>query len=39
VRWATLDLFRPYEAALTQLMLPEATQLADPFQVCKLANF
>ena len=37
VRWATLDLSGPYKAVLDQ-MLPNATQVADPFHVHKLAN-
>ncbi len=37
VRWATLDLSGPYKAVL-DLMLPDATQIADPFHLVKLAN-
>lgn len=37
VRWATLDLSGPYRAVL-DTMLPEATQVADPFHVVKLAG-
>lgn len=37
VKWATLDLSGPYRAVF-DLMLPKATQVADPFHVVKLAN-
>jgi transposase len=37
VRWATLDLSGPYRAVFDQA-LPNATQVADPFHVVKLAN-
>jgi transposase len=37
VMWATLDLSGPYRAVLNE-KLPDATQVADPFHVCKLAN-
>lgn len=35
--WATLDLSGPYRAVF-DTMLPDATQVADPFHVVKLAN-
>ncbi|MPZ54609.1 MAG: hypothetical protein GEU79_18100 [Acidimicrobiia bacterium] len=35
--WATLDLSSPYRAVF-DTMLPEATQIADPFHLIKLAN-
>ena len=37
IRWATLDLSGPYRAVF-DTMLPDATQIADPFHVVKLAN-
>jgi hypothetical protein len=37
VRYATLDLSGPYRAVF-DAMVPDATQVADPFHVCKLAN-
>jgi len=37
VRYATLDLSGPYRKAFTT-MVPDATQVADPFHVVKLAN-
>ena len=37
IRWAVLDLSGPLRLAFNT-MLPEATQVADPFRVCKLAN-
>ncbi len=37
VRFATLDLSGPYRAVFDQV-LPEATQVADPFHVVRLAN-
>ncbi len=37
VRYATLDLSSPYRAVF-DAMVPDATQVADPFHVCKLAN-
>ena len=37
VRFATLDLSGPYRRVFT-LMLPDATQVADPFHLVKLAN-
>jgi len=37
VRWCTLDLSGPYRAVF-DTMLPDATQVADPFHVTKLAN-
>jgi transposase len=37
VRYATLDLSGPFRKVFT-LMVPEATQVADPFHVIKLAN-
>ena len=37
IRWATLDLSGPYRAVF-DTMLPDATQVADPFHVVKLAN-
>lgn len=37
VRWCTLDLSGPYRAVFDK-MLPDATQVADPFHVTKLAN-
>ncbi len=37
VRWATLDLSGPYRAVFDE-KLPDATQVADPFHVVKLAN-
>jgi transposase len=37
VKYATLDLSGPYRAVF-DLMLPHATQVADPFHVIKLAN-
>ena len=36
-RWATLDLSGPYRAVFDDA-LPDATQVADPFHVVKLAN-
>ena len=37
VRWATLDLSGPYRAVF-DTMLPDATQVVDPFHLVKLAN-
>lgn len=37
IRWATLDLSGPYRSVF-DTMLPDATQIADPFHVVKLAN-
>src|SRR5271165_531870 len=37
VRWCTLDLSGPYRAVFDK-MLPDATQVADPFHVTKLAK-
>jgi transposase len=37
VRWATLDLSGPYRLVF-DTMLPDATQIADPFHVVKLAG-
>src|SRR5207302_4804249 len=37
IRWATLDLSGPYRAVF-DTMLPDATQIADPFHLIKLAN-
>ena len=37
VRWATLDLSGPYRKTF-DLMLPDATQVADPFHVVRVAN-
>jgi len=37
IRYATLDLSGPYRKTFTD-MLPDATQVADPFHVVKLAN-
>ncbi|HET6834948.1 MAG TPA: transposase [Acidimicrobiales bacterium] len=37
IGWATLDLSGPYRAVF-DTMLPDATQIADPFHVVKLAN-
>lgn len=37
IAWATLDLSGPWRLAF-DTMLPHATQVADPFHVCKLAN-
>ncbi|MEA2002595.1 MAG: ISL3 family transposase, partial [Actinomycetota bacterium] len=37
IRWATLDLSGPYRKVF-DTMLPDATQVADPFHVVKLAN-
>jgi len=37
IRFATLDLSGPYRAVFDE-MLPDATQVADPFHVVKLAN-
>ena len=37
IKWATLDLSGPYRAVF-DTMLPDATQVADPFHVVKLAN-
>jgi transposase len=37
VAWATLDLSGPYRKAFDE-SLPDATQVADPFHVVKLAN-
>ena len=37
IEWATLDLSGPYRAVF-DTMLPDATQVADPFHVVKLAN-
>lgn len=37
VVWATLDLSSPYRAVF-DTMLPDATQIADPFHVVRLAN-
>ena len=37
IRWATLDLSGPYKTVF-DTMLPDATQIADPFHVCRLAN-
>ncbi|MCH7668240.1 MAG: ISL3 family transposase [Acidobacteria bacterium] len=37
IRWATLDLSGPYRSVFDTI-LPNATQVADPFHVMKLAN-
>lgn len=37
IEWATLDLSGPYRKVFN-VMLPNATQVADPFHVVKLAN-
>jgi len=37
IAWATLDLSGPYRAVF-DTMLPDATQVADPFHVVRLAN-
>ena len=37
IRYGTLDLSGPYRAVF-DTMLPDATQVADPFHVCKLAG-
>lgn len=37
IEWATLDLSGPYKTVF-DTMLPDATQIADPFHVCRLAN-
>lgn len=37
VKWATLDLSGPYRKTF-DTMLPDATQVADPFHLVKLAN-
>ena len=37
IAWATLDLSGPWRLAFTT-MLPDATQVADPFHLVKLAN-
>ncbi|MCA1695773.1 MAG: ISL3 family transposase [Actinobacteria bacterium] len=37
IAWATLDLSGPYRAVFNT-MLPDATQVADPFHLVKLAN-
>ncbi|MPZ54387.1 MAG: ISL3 family transposase [Acidimicrobiia bacterium] len=37
IEWATLDLSSPYRAVF-DTMLPDATQIADPFHLIKLAN-
>jgi transposase len=37
IRWATLDLSGPYRKAFDD-SLPDATQVADPFHVVKVAN-
>lgn len=37
VRWATLDLSGPYRKVFNT-MVPNATQIADPFHLVKLAN-
>lgn len=37
IEWATLDLSGPYRLVFNT-MLPDATQVADPFHVIKLAN-
>lgn len=37
IEWATLDLSGPYRAVF-DTMVPDATQVADPFHVVKLAN-
>jgi len=37
IEWATLDLSGPYRSVF-DTMLPDATQVADPFHVVKLAN-
>jgi len=37
IRWATLDLSGPYRSVF-DTMLPDATQVADPFHLVKLAN-
>ena len=37
IEWATLDLSGPYRRVF-DTMLPDATQVADPFHVVKLAN-
>ena len=37
IAWATLDLSGPYRTTF-DTMLPDATQIADPFHLCRLAN-
>jgi transposase len=37
IRWATLDLSGPYRSVF-DTMVPDATQIADPFHLVKLAN-
>jgi transposase len=37
IEWATLDLSGPYRAVF-DTMLPDATQIADPFHLIRLAN-
>ena len=37
IRYGTLDMSGPYRKVFTT-MLPDATQVADPFHVCKLAG-
>jgi transposase len=37
IEWATLDLSGPYRKVF-DTMLPDATQVADPFHLVKLAN-
>ncbi|RUP40234.1 MAG: hypothetical protein EKK60_04485, partial [Gordonia sp. (in: high G+C Gram-positive bacteria)] len=37
IRWGALDLSGPYRKTFNDT-LPDATQVADPFHVCKLAN-
>jgi len=37
IAWGVLDLSGPYRKTFTDT-LPDATQVADPFHVCKLAN-
>ena len=37
IAWATLDLSGPYRAVF-DTMLPDATQIADPFHLIRLAN-
>ncbi len=37
IRWATLDLSGPYKTVF-DTMLPDATQIADPFHLIRLAN-
>jgi transposase len=37
IAWATLDLSGPYRSVF-DTMLPDATQIADPFHLVRLAN-